>query len=62
MNGAWAYYNVADELSDPRTTLDDLDRQWLQAAEDFADGYCLPWPPSLGAADRLLEQRRDLFE
>jgi len=42
-----SYAGIADELSDPRMTLDDLDPRAVQAAREAADTHRLPWPPLL---------------
>ena len=61
------YFNIADELSDPQTTLEDLSPQWVKKAHEFVahalhsrdDRHLThlsrygepPWPPSLTWAE-----------
>ena len=45
------YFNVADELSDPTMTLDDLDPEYVDVARIAARELDLPFPPSLPAAE-----------
>lgn len=53
------YFNVADELSDPKTALDDLDPVHVAEARIAGFRLNLPWPPDLAAAE---EFRLDLYE
>lgn len=50
----YAYFNVADELSDPMTSLDDLDPAYVRQAKNAYQ--CQPglsWPPYLADAENF---------
>ena len=51
--GFWTYFNVADELSDPITTLDDLDKRFVKQARTAATALGLSWPPHLAEAEEF---------
>lgn len=46
-----AYFNVADELSDPDMSLEDLESSWVAQAQRGATALDLPWPPQLWVAE-----------
>jgi len=48
------YFNLADELDDPRSKIDDFDKAFVKRAEKGADMFDLPWPPRLAAAEEFL--------
>lgn len=39
------YHEIAVELSDPNTTLHDLDPTFVAEAETWAAAALMPWPP-----------------
>lgn len=49
--GFAAYFNIADELSDPSMGLTDLEAEWVGQAQRAAIALGLPWPPDLATAE-----------
>jgi hypothetical protein len=43
--GRMSYDAIAEELSDPNMTLDDLDQTWVEQARDYAKRSHKRWPP-----------------
>jgi hypothetical protein len=48
-----AYFNVADELSDPLTSLEDLDARYVREARRSSEALGLSWPPYLADAEEF---------
>jgi hypothetical protein len=48
-----AYFNVADELSDPTMKLEDLDQRYIRQARRASMAQHLSWPPVLAEAEEF---------
>lgn len=56
-----AYWNLADELSDPTANIEDFTPKSRKSAERFAKAKCLSFPPRLAEAeDFYLNNRGDI--
>lgn len=57
----WDYFNVADEIWDPGTKLDDLEEKFVARAQKAKELFGFSWPPYLPEAEEfLLDHRKEL--
>lgn len=54
----YAYFDVADETSDPDVTIGDLACWMIDDARNAADEFGLPWPPNMTDAENFALDNR----